>query len=261
MGTSRGMSTPTGGSWTPAKQEVNKQLAHHADASPASVVSAVLSAAGGLGLGIRQGRGAGGGGGGTGATQNRRVGRAVTGLGGFGAVLRDQGLTEALRRLDLEALEGRPAVEVIARVAERLAADVDGVDGEILRTALNETILEAAQLQDELGYADLEASLQEFLNEQGLAGLVELFLARLTTDLVTAAITEHVDQRTDREEDAEALVSAVEIVCRDRAREVVTRHNAAGRFNQVDWFGTAGARLGRELAEAIVISFNETLFP
>jgi hypothetical protein len=171
-------------------------------------------------------------------------------------VVQERGLADALQSLDLSDLEGRPAVEVIARLAERLADGLDGVDGEILETALNETILEAAQLEEELGFTDLEAALQTFLNEQGLSGLVELFLARFVSNLVTAAILDHVDQKTDGEAQTEALLSGIEIVCRDKARAVIERYQSDGRFNRVDWFGAAGKRLGRELADSICVELQ-----
>jgi len=257
MGTSRGISTPSGGDWGPAKREITAHLGDPQTVSPARVVSGVVSAMGGLGLGIPGGRGAGGGGGGrTRVAQSRQIGRAVAGLGGFADAVQARGLTEALSELDLGDLEGRPAVEVIARVSERLAEGLDGVDGELLKTALNETILEAAQLEGELGFTDLEAALQAFLNDQGLGGMIELFLTRFVSDLVTAAILEHVEQKTESETQTEALLSGVEIVCRDKARAVVESYRIDGRFNRVDWFGATGVRLGRELADSIVVELQ-----
>jgi hypothetical protein len=170
--------------------------------------------------------------------------------------VRDRGLAAALQELDLGELEGRPAVEVIARVAERLADGVGGLDGEILKTALNEAILEAAQLEEELGFTDLETALQTFLNEQGLAGLVELFLARFVTNLVTGMILDHVDQKTENAAQTEALLAGIEIVSRDKARAMIARFRSVGRFNRMDWFGAAGKRLGRELADSIVAEFR-----
>jgi hypothetical protein len=264
MGTSRGISTPSGGGWGSAKREITAHIADPETVSPARVVSRVVSAMGGLGLGIIQSgraaqqpnasRAGGGGrsGGRTPAAHAKQVGRAIAGLGGFASTVQQRGLTDALQSLDLGNLEGRPAVEVIARVAERLADGLDGLDGEILRTALNETILEAAQLEEELGFMDLEAALQTFLNEQGLSGLIELFLARFVSNLVTGAILDHIDQKTGSEAQAEALLSGIEIVCRDKARDMIERAQTAGRFNRMDWFGAAGTLLGRELADSIV---------
>lgn len=263
MGTSTGISTPSGGGWGRAKREITAYVADPQAVSPARIVSGVVSAMGGLGLGIRSATGGSaarasrtggshGGGGRTQAAHARQVGRAVAGLGGFANAVQERGLTEALAGLDLGDLDGRPAVEVIARVSERLAESLDGVDGEILKTALNDTILEAAQLEEELGFTDLEVALQTFLNEQGLNGLIELFLTRFVADLVTGAILDHVDQKTGGEAQTEALLNGIEIVCRDKAHAIVERYQADGRFNRVDWFGAAGTRLGRELADSIV---------
>jgi hypothetical protein len=82
--------------------------------------------------------------------------------------------------------------------------------------------------------------------------LIELILTRLASDLVTAAILDHVGQRSDSHAQTEALLAGIEIVCRDRARAIVERFRRDGRFNRVDWFGAAGTRLGRELADSIV---------
>lgn len=263
MGTSTGISTPSGGGWGRAKRDITAHISDPQTVTPARVVSGVVSAMGGLGLGIRSGTGGskagtsrasgdGGGGGRTPATHARQVGRVVAGLGGFASAVQERGLTEALQGLDLGNLEGRPAVEVIARVSERLAESLDGVDGEILKTALNETILEAAQLEEELGFTDLEVALQTFLNDEGLNGLIELFLTRFVADLVTGAILDHVDHKVGSEAQTEALLSGIEIVCRDKAHAIVERYRTDGRFNRVDWFGAAGTRLGRELADSVV---------
>ena len=285
MGTSKGIPTPRGGRWPHAKREINSGLAGGTSApdagtagaagtaqngSPAAVVSAVVSAMGGLGLGVGQpgrsgagggaGRGghSGGGGGRTSGAQARRVGRAVAGLGGFGSAVQTRGLTEALRELDLGALEGRPAVEIIARVSERLAEGMDGVDGEILKIALNEAILEAAQLEEELGYTDLDQGLQAFLNDQGLGGLLELFLARLASDLVTAAIFEHVDQKSESANQTEAMLAGIESVCRNKAHTTIEQYRMGGRLNRTDWFGGAGRRLGLEMAESILTELRNS---
>lgn len=291
MGTSKGLPTPRGGGWSRAKRRVNDAMAssgvagagdgdsggneaadaagagdaaNAAQSPTANAVAAVMSAMGGLGVGPgrqsgggrgagpRRGGSTGGSGGRSPGGQSRRVGRAVAGLGAFGSAVGSRGLTEALRELDLASLEGRPAVEVIARVSERLADGIEGIDAEILKAALNETILEAAQLEQELGYEDLEVGLQSFLRDQGLGGLVELFLAKFVSDLVSAAIFEHIDQRSESASQTEAMLAGIESVCRNKAHTTIQRFQGDGRLNQTDWFGPAGRRLGHELAESIL---------
>jgi len=266
MGTSTSISTPSGGGWGRAKREITAHLADPQSVPSARVVSGVISAMGGLGLGITggrggrgDGRGAGGGGGRTGGGHARKVGRAVARLGGFASAVQERGLADALRGLDLGELDGRPAVEVVARVSEQLASGLDGVDGEILRKALNDAILETAALENELGFTDLEAGLQTFLDEEGLGGLIEMFLTRLASDLVAAAILDHVGEKTDSDPQTEALLAGIEIVCREKTRAMVNRNRNEGRFNRVNWFGPAGTRLGRELADSIVAELRTGL--
>jgi hypothetical protein len=274
MGTSRGISTPSGGRWASAKREITAHLADPASLPTGSIVADVIAALAGLGLAASaspastgERRAAGAVGGSTavpgrlrrvpgGAADN--VGGAIAGLGGFATAVRDRGLAEALDRLDLDELDGRPAVEVVARVAERITQGINGVDAEILRTALNDAILEAAQLEEDLGFTDLEAALQAFFNEQGLNGFIELFLTRFVSDLVIAAILEHVDQKTSSEAETEALLNGIEIVCRDKVHTVVEQFRAEGRFTDIDWFGAAGPRLGRQLADSIVTELRTT---
>lgn len=129
---------------------------------------------------------------------------------------------------------------------------MDGVDAEILKTALNETILEAAQLEQELGYEDLGEGLQAFLTQEGLGGLIEMFLAKFVSDLVTAAIFEHVDQKSESATQTEAMLAGIESVCRSKAHTTIERYRTSGRLNRTDWFGTAGHGLGREMAESIL---------
>lgn len=264
MGTSQGLSTPSGGGWTGAKLAATGFINGTQGASPAGVVAATLGAMGGLGLGVRsssshaargEGTPAGHGRGGHGrsqAAQARQVGRTMARLGGFATTVQERGLADALGRLDLAELEGRPAVEVIARVSERLAEGMGGVDEEMLRASLNQTLLEAAQLQEELGYRDLEGALQQFLNDQGLGGLVELFLTRFVSDLVAAALLQHIDEKTESALQTEALLDGIEIVCRAKSRSIVERYRNDGRFNRINWFGVAGNRLGRDIATSIL---------
>jgi hypothetical protein len=272
MGTSRGISTPSGGSWSPTKREITAHLADPASVPAARIVAGVLSALGGLGLAASQGMESRSsrtksmesnssrtsGGQRIPGSHTGQVGGAIAGLGGFATAVQGRGLADALKRLDLDELDGRPAVEVIARVSEKISEGLDGVDAEILRTALNEAILEAVQLEEELGFTDLEAALQTFLSEQGLNGFIELFLARFVSDLVTAAILDHVDHKTSSEVETEALLSGIEIVCRDKVHTVVEQYRDTGRLSGVDWFGAAGTRLGRELADALVAELQTT---
>src|SRR4051794_28872279 len=109
MGTSKQFPTPTGGPWTPLKNDISDYLDGDKDITPAQIVGGTVNALGGLnvpspgrgsansgsrGSGSGGGGGASGGGGGGGrrggggSTGRASVGRASSGLAGFGAAVR-----------------------------------------------------------------------------------------------------------------------------------------------------------------------------
>lgn len=272
MGTSTSFPTPKGGDWTPLKSAITGYLGGSDKVSPQQIVGGTINAAGGLATptlpraggsntGSRSGGGGGGGGGGRGGgsrggggggagsrTGGRAsIGRAVSGLGGFGAAVRDGGLDAGLAALGLQDLVGKPAAEVIARIAEHLAADTEGIQKELLSDALRQAILDAAALQGETGYADLGAALEGFLATEGVEGLVVSFLSNYVYDRVWAIVENHVDHKADTNASSDGLAAAVEGVCRSEVRSLVTDVRAEGRFDQVNWFGRGGQELGQSI--------------
>jgi hypothetical protein len=262
MGTSKGFPTPSGGDWTKVKHDITDVLNASTDVSIDQIIGGTLTAAGGFGRpsgplvtgggvsagGTRGGSGASGGraGGGRGA-----VGRAVTGLGAFGTAVRDRGLDGALSALGLDELRGRPAAEVIARIAEHFADGVPGVEGEVLTNALRDAIFEAAALAGDRNYEDLAKSLQSYLDDAGIEGLVELFLTNLLFDRIWFFIQHHVESKSDDLADARALASAVEAGCRSHVRTQMEGLKEDHRFDSVDWFGRGGQEIGQAIASDI----------
>jgi hypothetical protein len=250
MGTSRSIGTPSGGGWSAVRSDITAHFRGSRDVSPGQIVSGAIAAAGGLGFAphVYRTTGQSGGGGGGGASGHaarivgsvRRTGRAVSGLGGFAGLVQTEGLGAALSRFNLGDLAGKPTVEVVARVAEELSKHADGVDGEVLRHSLQGAILEAAGLEDALDYQDLETGLQNFLNENGVAGLVELFLARYVFEAVWAAIEGHAADRSPDDAQLEALMSAVDDICRQGVRLVLDEKRREKTFDNVNWFGADG---------------------
>ena len=90
MGTSASYGTPSGGEWTSVKRQISATLGGgNTSATPGSIVGGTTSASGGLSFA--------GGGGGAAATGGRnRIAATVSGIGGFGAAVRDGGLDAAL---------------------------------------------------------------------------------------------------------------------------------------------------------------------
>ena len=272
MGTSKGLDTPSGGDWGSVKREISSALRNGGTANPNSILSGVMNAAGGLGaIGRTNGRGGGGGGGGGGghggggggrggggggSVGGGAIGQAVSGLGGFGAAVREGGLDRAVEALGLDALRGRPAVEVIARIAEHLAEAADELQQEIMTATLRDAILECAAIGNDGTYEALDGSLQAFLARDGVDGLVESFLTHFVFDGVWSLVQSHTDKRSSGNGDAQALASAVENACRLHVQELIGDLRGEGRFNQVDWFGAEGARLGDGIVATLEFRLN-----
>jgi len=243
VGTSKSQATPSGGQWTQAKRAINRGLTR--PAARRSVVGGAVSAAGGLGGGLYAGH-AGGGGQGT-----RNIGRAASSLAGFLETVRTAGLDEAVRRLDLGELQGRSAVEVVSIVADHLSQSAEGTERELLMKALEDALLEIASLGDDLGYEDLETALQTAIDRDGIAGVLEIFLARVAFESVWFLIENHAQSSSSDEDALTAFATGIEEVCRSEARDLMAEKVRAGQFDKVDWFGAEGIRFGQELARQL----------
>jgi hypothetical protein len=240
------------------KRNVNALLNGSANINAEQLIAGVIGAAGGLGMPALLGGGgsasgiAGGGGGHGGSAGRASVGRALARLGGFGAALASGGLDAAVAALGLAELSGRPPAEVVSRIAEHIAAVADGLEEELLSMALRDAIFEAAALEGDRTYENLERSLQAFLARAGIEGLVECFLTRYVFDRVWTLVENHVDHRSETVGDSTALSSAVDGACRAHVRSLIDDLRLEGRFNQVDWFGPAG----QALADGIVATLE-----
>src|ERR1039457_5612572 len=101
MGTTKGKPTPSGGEWTPLKNDITDNLSGDNRATPDRIVGGTVRALGGLGFPTPATRstGSGGGGGGGGRSGGRAsLGGVTSRLGGFGGAFQHGGLDEALDR-------------------------------------------------------------------------------------------------------------------------------------------------------------------
>jgi hypothetical protein len=198
-----------------------------------------------------------GGDGGTsgGGTGGRSVARAVSGLAGFGTALGAGGLTQALELLGIDDLRGKPAGEVISRIADHLSKDVNGLEQDVLRGAIQQAIYNAAELADDPTYENLEASLQTYLSREGVEGLIELFLTQYVFDRVWLLIEDYVNKRTDSQVDMSNMEAAVEQACRSNVHDEVDTYKTEGQFDNLDWFGQDGLRV----AETVITDLEQRL--
>ena len=263
MGTSINLPTPAGGDWTDVKREINSLIGNGFGSNAQKLISNVIGAAGGMGFpstrggnagsSAGSGGGTGGGGGGRsgGSARSASVGSAVSSLGGFATALQSGNLDAALDSLGLGELRGRPAAEVVARISEHIAGMSDGLQQELLSATLRDALLDAAALEGDRSYQNLDSALQGFLAREGIEGLVECFLTKYVFDRVWTLIENHVTLRTDSIDESVALSSAVERGCRSQVEMLIEDLRTEGHFDRVDWFGPAGQALGNGIVSTL----------
>lgn len=247
MGTSTSLEPGSGGSWSDLKGQITSHFTGSRSVLIQQLIGDAVRAADGIGVRGRDHRRGGGARGAIGGT----VGPVVAGLGGFGAAVRGEGLASGLDRLGLQNLVGKSAVEVVSAIVDHLASTVDGIDGELMKAALSEAILEATQLGDDDGFVNLERGLQAFLEDSGVQGLVELFLCHFVFDAIWANIESYVASRAPDERSTAAFMSAVEGICFAEVRVIVRESHARNDFESLDWFGPDGRRIGISVFESI----------
>lgn len=258
MGTSKSISTPSGGDWSSLKQDITSQFGSGTPrCTPTTLVGRTVRAAGGVGTlsstgasgqGHRRGKAT--------PAGSAQVSRTVSGLGAFGASVAAQGLGKALERLGLGELRDRPAAEVVARIAEHLSSHVDGLDRPLLSGALRDSLLEVSNLHDDVEYQNLAESLEFFLKENGVEGLVETFVANLVYDQVWFLVEQWVFAKSESNPDSEALRASVESACRQLVRSAMSELKKEGRFDSVSWFGADGVALAGDIVQDVESRLN-----
>lgn len=248
MGTSKSFSTPGGGVWTNPKRQLTVFINGRGQFDGQRFVRDALRALGGVGMKPRMsadgyatpysGGGGRSGGGNSGQSGGGALSDAVRGIGGFGTQIASGGLGAALASLGLGELRGRPAVEVIAKIAEHLSESATGRQAEVMETALRETILDIAEIEGEGAYEDLEGALQGFLEREGVEGFVEVFLSQYVFSAVWSYFENHAKAKMGGGD--EELTIAVESACRSLVAREFESVRETERFERIDWFGQAG---------------------
>ncbi|MCG2812998.1 MAG: hypothetical protein L6428_16330 [Candidatus Aminicenantes bacterium] len=262
MGTSKSMPTPKGGKWTRVKREISSYVSGSGNISPQQIIGSTIIASGGLSLRSTK-ENLGRSGGGVGKTGGRRaqnaggspLGRAASGLAGFGTTLGARDLSQALNLIGIDDMRGKPAGEVISKIADHLSKGLHGLEQDLMRNAIIQAILNAAEIAGDPTYENLEASLQAFLSRDGVEGLIELFLTQYIFYRIWHIIEDHVNKRTDNQGDISNMEVAVEQACRSNVHDEVEYQKKVGSFDNLDWFGVDGL----QVAETIVSDLEDRL--
>jgi hypothetical protein len=184
---------PTGGSWTPLKNDATDfvQGTGSAEITPSSLITGFIRATGGLagllrghggavplssgtkGAGSKKSGGAGGGGAlGSGTGTSAAVGTARN-LGGFLSSVADVGLEKTLRERGLESAVGKSASDVTDTLLDEFAGPASTLDNALARESL-------AEIRDEIlseaeTFEDVEKQLNAAIDELGIFGILASF--------------------------------------------------------------------------------------
>jgi hypothetical protein len=191
MGTSRGYKMPTGGNWTPLKNEATDfvQGTGSKDITPANLLYDFIRAVGGL-KGLVRGhggsapsagggqvgggasKGSGGGGGGSSGGTSAAVGTARN-LGGFLSRVGEVGLEESLRERGLDDAVGKSASDVSDTLLDEFAGPASTLDNALARESLAEIRDEI--LTDAETFEDVEKKLDTAIDQLGIFGILASF--------------------------------------------------------------------------------------
>jgi hypothetical protein len=192
MGTSRKYEMPTGGKWTPLKNDATDfvQGTGSKDITPAGLVSDFIRTIGGLkglvrgnggsapsaggdhvaGAGSKSGGGGGGGAGGGGTSA--AIGTAQN-LGGFLSRVGEVGLEQSLRERGLDNAVGKSASDVSDSLLDEFAGPASTLDNALARESMAEIRDEI--LTDAETFEDVEERLNTAMDEIGIFGILASF--------------------------------------------------------------------------------------
>lgn len=258
MGTSKRLSTPSGDKWRPLKTKITNHLKGGTQINPVQIAGGTVAASNGFSMGSGDEDSHGGGGGKgirRGGSAVKGISRAIQGAAGFAASFQTGGLDSALDFLQLQDLKGKPAPEVIAKIAERLSDNTFGIDNEVLSDSIRSTLLEVAELTSQTGYEDLEAGLQSFLDSEGIEGLIEQILGRFAFDSIWIKNEAHIQDKSRDESAIESMYAALLNACKSEVHTFITEMKVAKKFEGIDWFGKDGTNLARQIAKDLESRF------
>jgi hypothetical protein len=262
MGTSRGYKMPTGGNWTPLKNEATDfvQGTGSKDITPANLLSDFIRAIGGVkglvrghggsapssgggqaaGGSSKRAGGTGGGGGGTSAA----VGTAQN-LGGFLSRVGEVGLTESLRERGLDDAVGKSASDVSDTLLDEFAGPASTLDNALARESLAEIRDEI--LTDAETFEDVEKKLDTAIDELGIFGILASFFGHYIFKMFCRNFYEEWVKKVGDAKAASSLAQIKEYIVSSVRNKLTGREVAT-----VDWKKDEG----KQVAEGVL---KETL--
>jgi hypothetical protein len=266
MGTSRGYKMPTGGAWTPLKNDATDfvQGTGGPEITPGNLVTDFIRVSGGF-KGLRQGSGgsapsgsgksaAGGsgrsGGGGNGGSHSAAVGTARN-LGGFLSRVGEVGFEEALRERGLENIIGKSAAEIAEALLDEFAGPASTLDNALAREALADIRDEI--LKDAETFLDVEERLGAAIDEFGVFGILATFFGHYVFKMFCRNFYEEWLKKVGDSKAASGLRQIKDYITSSLRTKLANR-----QIGKVDWKKSEGIRLTEEVLRETVEVFGVT---
>jgi hypothetical protein len=263
MGMSRGYQMPTGGNWTPLKNDATDfvQGTGGPEITPGNLVTDFIRVSGGF-KGLREGSGgsapsgnggAGSGGsgrGGSGESRSAAVGTARN-LGGFLSRVGEVGFEEALRERGLENIIGKSAAEISEALLDEFAGPASTLDNALAREALAD--IRDELLEDAETFEDVEQRLSAAIDEIGVFGILANFFGHYVFKMFCRNFYEEWLKKVGDSKAASALRQIKDYITSSLRTKLANR-----KIGAVDWKKSEGIRLTEGVLRETVEVFGVT---
>jgi hypothetical protein len=269
MGTSRGYKMPTGGHWTPLKNDATDfvQGTGSKEITPGDLITDFIRASGGL-KGLVRGNGGnapsivggpatpsaatrGGGGGGStggGGGTSAAVGTAQN-LGGFLSRVGEVGLERTLQERGLGDVVGKSAADVADVMLDEFAGPASTLDNALARESLAEIRDEI--LNDAETFEDVEERLNTAMDELGIFGILASFFGHYVFKMFCRNFYEEWVKKVGDSMASNSLAQIKEYIISSVRTKLTGREVAT-----IDWKANAGTQVAEDVLKETIEVFG-----
>lgn len=244
---------PTGGAWTPAKQEASAYVQSAGTSSPSPVLRGYIRAHGGAsamatrGTGSSRGSGGAHGGSASGSTEAAR--RVAQNWGGFLGQVASVGFEGALRGWGLDALIGKGPTEIATGLLDALSEPGSTLDQAAARGALSELIKDV--LKDAQNYEEVSTLLSASVDGIGLHEMVSRFFGNYVFELFARDFYEDWQAKVGPSKAENALTSIKNCI-----HSAVHAKLQGQDLRTMDWRGAPGEKLAQQVMHDVLYIFE-----
>jgi hypothetical protein len=275
MGTSKGYQMPTGGNWTPLKNDATDfvQGTGNENVAADSLVKDFVRATGGIkglmrghggsapsgggggsGAGAKKGGGKAGGGGGSGGGGGAKTSAAVgtaRNLGGFLSSVNAVGLAQALRERGLDSVVGKSAADVADAMLDEFAGPASTLDNAVARESLADVRDEI--LTDADSFEEVEERLNAAIDELGIFGILVSFFGHYIFNMFCRNFYEDWVKKVGEAKAGTGLDQIKEYI-----RSSLRAKLAGKKVTKVDWKKSEGKQFVENVLKETVEVFGVT---